>query len=377
MHALQGKRLLEALEARAISSTTLATLIGVSKGAVSQYISETSSPGPVTMGKICAVLNLPIHFFTTELPDDEEPRLFWRSRASATKLARSTVCQRYKWFRQIVSLMETYVDFPAANFPDFKCPEDPTMLKASDIEAIASHTRRHWRLGDGPISSIVGLIENNGGVVVRNELGDERLDAFSDWDSGGARRGYIVLGTEKHSAVRSRFDACHELGHLVLHRNVPIRLCNRPEIHSLIEQQANRFAGAFLLPAATFPAEVYSASLDSLVRLKERWAVAISAMVMRLSDLETISDNQKVYLMSGLSARGWRRQEPLDDVIIPEQPKLLKRSLDLILDSGQMQMEEMILRTHLSQADIEKLLGVTPGYLAEPPASLGFLFGSR
>lgn len=370
MSTFRGSRLLEALEARAISSTSLATMIGVTKGAVSQYISQTNMPSAAIVAKICSVLNLPAHFFTAVVPPEPEPRLFWRSRAAATKNARLTVGRRYQWFRLITSLIENYVDFPASRFPDFRCPDDPTMLRDDDIEEFATRTRRHWNLGDGPINNIVGLIENHGGVVVRNELGDERLDAFSDWDTGGLGRGYIILGTEKGCAVRSRFNALHELGHLIFHRNVPDRLRNTAEIHVLMEHQANRFAGAFLLPAATFPGEVYSASLDSLVQLKPRWLVAIAAMVMRLADLEVISDGKKSYLMSEISRRGWRKREPLDDILIPEEPKLLKRSIDFLLDSGATRMEEMILRTHFSQSDIEKLVGISEGYLAEPPPPL-------
>lgn len=262
------------------------------------------------------------------------------------------------------------MQFPPADFPDFDGPCDPAALLPTDIEAFATRLRRFWGLGDGPISNVVALLENHGAVVARNELGDERLDAFSEWDGG---RCFIILGSDKESAVRSRLDVCHELAHMLLHRNVPENLANQPAIHKLMEWQATRFASAFLLPATTFSAEVYAASAESLISLKRRWRVSVAAMVMRLSDMGRISDLQKSHLMIQISRRGWRKREPFDDQIPAEQPLLLRRSVDLLLEQGLIQAEELVLRTHYSQADIEKLLGLTVGYLNEPspPLNLG------
>jgi Zn-dependent peptidase ImmA (M78 family) len=134
-----------------------------------------------------------------------------------------------------------------------------------------------------------------------------------------------------------------------------------------MEEQANRFSGAFMLPSATFPAEVYSPSLQSLLHLKPRWKMSVAAMVYRLRDLEIIGKDRFDSLYVGISRAGWRHREPLDDTLAPEEPQLLRRSLDILLDKGVVTRESLVLRTHLSATDIEKLLGVPTGYLNEPP----------
>jgi Zn-dependent peptidase ImmA (M78 family)/transcriptional regulator with XRE-family HTH domain len=365
-----GPRLREAREARALSQVALSDLLGVSAPSVSQYESDDQTPSPVVMARICEKLSLPPQFFMTPRRTNRTAELFWRSRSAATKRAREAHERKYDWFRDIVSLIATYLEFPSPNILNVSPPEDPTTITNAEIESIATRTRRHWELGDGPISNLVWLIENNGGVVVRGELGDQSLDAFSDWDGEVSGRCYIFLGSDKESAARSRFDAGHELGHAILHRNVPARLRRRPEILKLIEDQANYFSGAFMLPAATFPSEVFGPSLDALLHLKPRWRMSVGAMAARLRNLSIIGEDRYRQIRIGMSRKGWPRREPLDDVLEVEEPRLLKRSIDLLLDKGVLSGEELELSTMIRPADIEKLLGLPAGYLDEPSPPL-------
>jgi Zn-dependent peptidase ImmA (M78 family) len=92
------------------------------------------------------------------------------------------------------------------------------------------------------------------------------------------------------------------------------------------------FAGALLLPAESFSTEVWSPSLNAFLALKERWRVSIGAMVKRCSALGIISDEYERRIWKYYSARSWRRSEPLDDVLQPECPRLLARSIQLLVD---------------------------------------------
>ena len=211
-------------------------------------------------------------------------------------------------------------------------------------------------------------------VVVRNELGDH-LDAFSDWDYLGSSRLFVVLGTDKHSAVRSRFNAGHELAHAILHRNVPEDVANRREMHSLMEHQANRFAAAFHMPESTFTSEVYSRSLDSLLLLKKRWRVSVQAMIMRLHHLEEINERDKRRMFIQMSRRRWRTQEPFDRELKSEQPNLLRRALDVLLDNHTIDKDRIVLHVGVFPPDIESALGLPTGYLnAEDHVPLKFPF---
>ena len=94
--------------------------------------------------------------------------------------------------------------------------------------------------------NMVRLLEMHGAIVVRLELADQGIDAFS-WL--GPDRPVVILDTGKDDRARSRFDAAHELGHLVMHRE-RARAADRD-----LEKQAHRFASAFLLPARRLEAE--------------------------------------------------------------------------------------------------------------------------
>jgi Zn-dependent peptidase ImmA (M78 family)/DNA-binding XRE family transcriptional regulator len=360
----QGFRLREAREARALSQVALADLLGVSNASVSQYESGDQFPSAEIMARICERLNLPAHFFVASRPKREDPALFWRALTAANKVTRESHQRRYNWFREVIAVIAEYVEFPRPNFPDFSVPTDPSQLRDEDIDDLATRARQHWGLGDGPISNVVWLVENQGALVVRGEMEDSQRDAYSDWDG----RCYVFLGADKGSAVRSRFDLAHEIAHGILHKNVPERVRRQQSIHRLIESQADRFAGAFMLPESSFPSEVYTPSLQSLLHLKTRWRMSVGAMIMRLYQLGIIDDDRRRYLMIQMSRKGWRRREPLDDSLAPEDPRLLKRSLDLLLEHGRLFQEELLRRTHLWPTDIEKLLGLPPGYLAEPAA---------
>ena len=110
------------------------------------------------------------------------------------------------------------------------------------------------------------------------------MDAYSSFDSASATP-YVTIAYDKNSAVRSRFDMAHELGHLVLHRELDHRVVGNPVHHKVIESQANAFAAEFLMPSDSFAADLRVISLDALKGLKRRWGVSIGAMLHRLPDL--------------------------------------------------------------------------------------------
>jgi hypothetical protein len=53
-------------------------------------------------------------------------------------------------------------------------------------------------------------------------------------------------------------------------------------------------------------------------------------MIMRCRQLEIISDDYATRVHKYLGARAWCRRQPLDDQFLPEQPRLLERSIGLL-----------------------------------------------
>ena len=169
--------------------------------------------------------------------------------------------------------------------------------------------------------------------------------------------------------VRSRFDAAHELGHLVLHKDLDNIYLRSLAGHRLVEEQANRFASAFLLPAKTFGYDVDYPSLAQLRALKPKWLASIAAMLKRVDDLGFLSETEARHLWMSFGRRGWKRREPLDDELTPEEPRLKFQAFDVLLSQGVQDASDILASVPYSLGDIEDLAVLPRGYLTpKPPA---------
>ncbi len=359
-----GARLREAREVRNLTAVALSDRVGVSAQTISYYERGRSSPSPVVLSAMAAQLHLPETFFTRPIDDRERGTIFFRSMASTTKRQRDRAVRRYGWLRQIVEYVSGFVVLPDPNFPTFDLPEDPLLIDNDDIEAAAQRLRAHWGMLDGPIANMVRLVENQGGIVVRDKLGAESLDGLSELVPG-ERRPHIVIGTDKGTGVRWRFDCAHELGHVVLHSHVAPALLRRSEQFKRLESQAHRFAGAFLLPLDSFVDDLFAANLDAMRSIKPKWKVSIGTMVNRARDIGLIDSDTARSLWIGISRRKWRQGEPFDDSIEVEEPRILRRAFELILENGAQTPDDIQSDLSLPLDDIEVLSGLPAGFLRE------------
>jgi Zn-dependent peptidase ImmA (M78 family) len=165
-------------------------------------------------------------------------------------------------------------------------------------------------------------------------------------------------------------DIFHELGHLILHRDLDERYTSVPMFHKLIEDQAFTFAGAFALPAGPFADDIYSLSLDSFVRLKEKWRIAISAMVMRCGSLGIASESQLEKLWKSMAVKGWRKEEPLDDEMAIEKPYMLSRAIEIMIEDRIVHKESIASSLALPESDIEDITSLERGFLGTPDPKL-------
>jgi Zn-dependent peptidase ImmA (M78 family)/DNA-binding XRE family transcriptional regulator len=360
----RGARLVEAREARALTGVALADMVGVTRASITQYEKDVQTPRPDVMKRMVEVLNLPLEFFLRELRPSATGVFHYRSLAAATKTLRRQAQRRQDWVRDIVAWLEEMIELPKIDFPDFRPPSDPNAIDDEYIERAAQVTRRHWSLGDGPIVNATRFLENQGAVVSLSDFGSEELDAFSECGREGFTP-YVSVSADKKLAARANLTASHELGHLVLHRNVPDNVAKRTAEHKLMEAQAFRFADAFLLPASTFAPMVRHPSLDLFRMLKAKWRVSIGAMIMRSRDLLLITDEQYRRLWIAYSKRGWKHGEPMDEELGHDGPRVLRNAFDLLLTERVVSKEQICGSLPYAPSDIEKLCGLYPGYLSE------------
>lgn len=356
---LKSARLYEGM-----SIAELAAQTGVSKQVISQYENGKANPSLETLMRIMGVLKFPREYFY--LPDREQIRLgctFFRSALTATKIARDSQIEKLMSLTEAYSLLEEYIDFPRLNIPSFEI----NSFEPSEIEKIALETRYAWGIGEEPINNMVYLLEKNGVIVTTLETSSQKVDAFSHTQIiNGSERFFVILGSDKQSAVRRQFDAAHELGHRILHSDYENLEDLSKDEYKEMERQADQFAASFLLPKNAFLKDlVYPKTLEFYVELKKKWKVSIGAMIIRAYHLEAISYNQYQYLMRQMSTKGWRTNEPLDNVIVPHEPTVLRKAVDLLLINNVIRAREILQKLGFPQSKAESLLNLSKGTLSD------------
>jgi len=348
------ERIKEARESRGLSPEEFAEALDVTRQAVAQYETGQASPSGEVLSKIIAITGQPPLFFITARERAGQGTPFWRSLKRMEQNHRRRITRRLEWVRDIAAYVGEFIDLPPVNLP--KIDFDPEMATDEDIERAAETLRDHWKLGRIAIRNLASILEANGIVVVRESVDCPDMDAVSCWQGG---RPYVLSSAEVTSGPRSKYNLSHELGHILLHAGVEVSTDNLARV----EKQANRFAGAFLLPRETFGHEVLGTSVSYFRSLKERWGVAIAAMAYRSRDLNIFNENQYSYLMRQMNALKIRNPEPLDNMFPVEKPSMLAQSLKMLIEKGVQSREMVEAALTLNLADIESLCGVQKGFL--------------
>lgn len=292
--------------------------LGARVSATRQYLNQLERgiklPSDEMMAALAAALGVSERFFSLPAEASIRPEQchFRKQRTTPVSIV-SQVLARGTLLDGFVNRLDSELDLPPVSFPDIP------VAGMAEIEEAAEATRHHWRLGTGPISNMVRVVENAGAVVSFFGGVSERVDALSI----DGRRPMIIRNEAKPAACRLRFDLAHETGHLVMHRGV--QTGDKPT-----EDQANRFASAFLLPRASFIHEFPRGRfLDwaAIFELKLRWKVSAQAILRRSYDLRLVSADQYRTGYIHLSKTGQRRIERHDDEIPTEQPELLPAAI--------------------------------------------------
>jgi len=361
-----GYRLREGRIYRGLTITDLANKLDISKQMISKYENNRAVPTFEALLQISKVLNFPKEYFYENSIDVMTGNTYFRSLLTTGKKEREMQYDRVKYLTIIRALLEEYVDFPELDVPDFS--ESDT----ENVEDIAERLRNSWGLSDKPIKDIVYLLETKGFVVSSLNLDKKSIDAFGSQQEVNGKQYYsIVLGNDKKSFYRRQFDVAHELGHKVLHDPYLNLDDLSKEEFKQIEQEANDFAAAFLLPRESFfrDVSIHSNDLMYYKTLKKKWCVSIGAMVMRAYKLGAISDGTYQYMQRSISQKGWRTKEPLDDIKDIREPVSMKQAVELLIENNYITGDEFIykLSKHyglsLFREEIEELLGLEKGYL--------------
>lgn len=338
-----GERLGLARRWRGLTKRELAASVGVTPAAISQYEAGQSRPRAETLGRLALAVQLPPAFFgrrpsASRLVEEE---WHFRSLRATRKRDRDRVLAKTAVLANLIEIIDRYVELPQVDLPEHVVDH----LTSETIEFATARVRTTWDLGEGPIDTMIGLLEGRGCVVSSLDAGTDDLDAFSGWVG---KRPFVVLATNKDDAERSRFDAAHELGHLLLHHDVNAG-------SRTAELQANVFASAFLMPRNAIAAELpprldFSAYFD----LKLRWRVSVAALIYRARQVGRLTEPSFRRAMTELSANGWRRQEPLAGEC--ERPTVVADALDLLWSSRGLSRDQIAADLQVTRVDLDSLV---------------------
>lgn len=305
---------------RAMSKRELAAAADVSERSLTAWEAGDTTPTPQMLERVAKALGFPVSFF-----ERAEPELLAETGVSFRSLSKLAAGDRARALAggelalELNAWLEQTFELPAPSVPDLRGNRDS--------EAAAIALRQQWGLGDKPIAHMVRLLEAKGVRVFSLAEDCHEVDAFSFWRG---TRPFVFLNTLK-SAERSRFDAAHELGHLVLHRH-------GQALGREAEQQADAFASAFLMPASSVRAFAPRIpTIPRLIEAKKIWNVALSALVHRMHQLRMVSEWQYRSLFIELQKLGMRKQEP--EPSAREMSQVLDKVLQNVRATGSSKQE--------------------------------------
>ena len=317
----------------------------VTAQAISKYEREESVPSSDVLYSISDALGVTPDYLASdqeihiEAVDFRRKRLTSKREEAQVKSRVMLLLQRYLTVEERLRLATVKPNFPR------EAPW-PVVRDEAEAEHAALGLRMYWGIGLDPISNLVDLLEERGIKVF--SIGLDNIDGLTAKvrrDNGNTV--FAVVVNRGDCGERQRFTIAHELGHMIID-------VSPGEIE---EKVANRFAGAFLMPAETlrskFGKHRRSVSMAELLELKRIFGVSAQALVYRCKELGIFSTPLARNLFRLFEQLGWR-SPPYKEIggIEPEKPKRFERLCYRALSEGA-----------ISQVEASEILGQSAGDL--------------
>ena len=339
---LDPSRIKFARELQGLTKKELAEKINKTPSAITQYEAGKSGLALDTFIVLAQALSVPFSFFSKlnpPLPAASLGECHFRANRRVPQIER---LRAFSFAAQVFTIF-SYLSDKGIHFPEVTVPTvDGSQIQERQIEAHAVGVRSAAGIGLGPIPNMAGLLEGMGVRIIMLPPRDAKLDGFATWFEGIP----CVMIDSNSAASRMQFDYAHELAHLVFDEG------STPE-DPLVERRANRFASAFLMPAASFRADCPSSYRQPLfASVKKYWHVSIAAALYRARELGILSEKSYKSAQIQRSRVGTRLQE--EDEFPPSMPSLLDQAMRLICHD--VRLDEMALDLGMSLSGLRGIL---------------------
>lgn len=336
-----------ARDARGLTQEELADRVGIGQGTLSKYETGLQEPPNSFVKALGEALGYPDSFFFEPGRPYGLPPFHYRRRKKLSKKVLGRIVAEMNIRR--VHLSKLLLSFERKSntyIPEIDRDDYMGRSKAPfSIEDVARTIREMWMLPSGPIPNMVELIEANGGVVIPCDFGTDLLDAMSQRIDGLP---ILVFINVNAPTDRLRHTLAHELGHMILHTTTV-------KDDEVMEDEADAFAGAFLLPADEVRTQLRKFDLRQLANMKNYWKVSMAAIAVRADRLKLITPYQSKMFWIEMSRLGYRKREPNEPP--REMPSLLRQMVAFHMKKLGYSASDMAKLLHLRLQEFQSMYG--------------------
>lgn len=321
-----------------LTQTDLASQIGVKQGTISKYEAGILEPPEDFVSELAACLGFnPDFFFWASRPYGMPPFHYRKRKKLGAKALAKMIAEMNIRRMHLSVLLRSYDARSNGFIPEIDRDEyRGGHGRDFSVEDAARYLRELWMVPDGPVDNVIELLEDNGGVVIQCNFESDLIDAVSQRIDGMPVLFFVNMNAPSD---RIRWTLCHELGHMVLHTTAIID-------DEEMEAEADRFAGAFLLPEKEFRRQLKKFDLRQVANLKRYWKVSMQAIAMRAFTLKMITPHQRKMFFIQMGKLQYRKSEPY------EPPKETPRKVHMMMRHFQSALE-------YSVSELASAFGVT------------------
>ncbi|WP_084698244.1 XRE family transcriptional regulator [Muricoccus aerilatus] len=336
-----------ARDSRGLTQSALAHSMNVAQGTISKFEAGVNDPPREFIEDLAGVLKYrPEFFYETGRPYGMPPFHYRRRKKLGQKPLDRMIAEMNIRRIQLRILLRSYDGRTNGFIPEIDRDEyQGSTARAFNVEDAARHLRELWMLPDGPIDNVTDLLEEHGGIVVPCNFDSDLIDAVSQRIDGFPVLFFVNMNAP---ADRIRHTLCHELAHMVLHTTTLLD-------DEMMEEEADIFAGSFLVPAKSMRAQLTRFDLRQIALLKKHWKVSMSSIAMRADRLGMISPHQKKSFFMEMSKLGYRKAEPYEPK--KELPRKISRLIDHHLSVLKYSREELASALFINLPEFDRMYG--------------------